>query len=233
MRFLNTASTRFLNEKELGTLYVTNRVPLHFDRVLRRARMTAEVEAELHRMVGHLPPDEALLSLALCGRQLYTQIAAQSVGGAEAAPLLAELKSICVDTVEWLGRYIIDIQVYGLSIPQDQLGEMLIQIPDRLCIFASLFQELSALCEGNDGWPLGIRLANMLHYQAETHADTAQALVNNLSVEADDEIIVQTMRETPKDSVTLPVELQNDIKPPRNNVVAFSLFDRKSPRANA
>ena len=227
---MSTPQTRFLNEKELGTLYVTNRVPLHFDAVLRRARMTTEAEADLHRMLGNLPPDEALLSLALCGRQLYTQLTAQSVGGDDARTVLAELKTNCVDMTEWLGRMIIDLQVYGLSMAQDQLADMLVQIPDHLCILSSLFDEIAAFCEGEDGWPLGQRLANLLHYQAETHADTARVLVDNMAVEdTEQEVIVQTMRQTPRDHVPLPVELQEEIKPPRNNVVAFSLFDRRKP----
>lgn len=229
---MNTAPTRFLSEKELGTLYVTNRVPLHFDQVLRRARMTAEAEAELHQMIGQLPPDEALLSLALCGRQLYSHIAAQSVGGEEARPMLAELKNATVQITEWLGRGIIDMQVYGLDYAQDQLGEMLLQIPDYLCVLSSLYQEVASICEGEQGWSLGLRLANLLHYQAETHADTAQTLVEGLSVEEGEaELIVETARETmatpPRDTVPLPIELQENITPPRNNVVAFSLFDKK------
>lgn len=229
---MNTPNTRFLNEKELGTLTVTNRVPLHFDAVLRRARMNAEAEADLHRMIGALPPDEALLSLALCGRQLYTHLAAQNVGGDAAKTTLTELKINTIDVTEWLGRIIIDLQVYGLSMAQDQLAEMLMQIPDQLCILSSIYQEVSEICDGEDGWPLGQRLCQLLHYQAETHADAARVLVDTMAVEEPgEEVIVQTMRSAPKDAVVLPVELQEEVKPPRNNVVAFSLFDRRRPSA--
>ena len=222
---------RHLNEKELGTLYVTNRVPLHFDTVLKRGRMTAEQEAELHRMIGQLPPDEALLALSLCGRQIYTHLAEKTEMGELQGPLLTEFKQVVINIVEWLGRAIIDMDVYGLEYDQKQLEEVLRAVPEELCILSSLYLELKDACGDCSGdVQMAVRLLNMLHYQSETHADTANAMVDGMDEVVYDPRQVNQVKEeirtAPRDHVPLPLELQAEMAPQQENVVSFSLFHK-------
>jgi hypothetical protein len=120
------------------------------------------------------------------------------------------LKYLSVNTVEEVGRIWIDACRYGIH-NEDDIRDIVDQSADILCMFASVFMEISEICKPEA--EVHRAIAATLMYQAEAQADCAQALLNDAAPKASRSSI---------DSIPLPEDLQN--KCYTDNVVAFSLF---------
>ncbi len=197
-----------LNEKELGSLYLLSNVPMMVDRALECGEFNEQNLTAMHEALGSHAPDMAMIAISLSGNILAE--AMKQTGENHLQPLATELKYLSVNTVEEVGRIWIDACRYGIH-NEDDINDIVNQSADILCMLGSIFMEISEACTPE---PLTIRgVAATLMYQAEAHADSARALLENAAPKTS---------KTSMDTIPLPEELQN--KHYADNVVAFSLF---------
>jgi hypothetical protein len=197
-----------LNEKELGSLYLLSNAPMMVDRALQSGDFTDQDLAGMHETLGGHAPDMAMIAISLSGNMLAE--AMKQTGEDHLLPLATELKYLSVNTVEEVGRIWIDACRYGIH-NQDDINDTVNQSADILCMLASIFMEISEACTPEPGTIRGV--AATLMYQAEAHADSARALLDNAAPQPS---------KTSMDAIPLPKELQN--RHYTDNVVAFSLF---------
>lgn len=200
-----------LNEKELGSLYLLAETPLVTDRLLKTNNYTEADITAFHDSLSSHAPDMAMIAISLSGNMISE--AMKKTGREDLIPLATELKYLCVNTLEEVGRIWIDACRYGIENKQD-IDDIIRESSDILCMFASIFMEIAELCTPE---PAIIRaLSAGLMYQCEAHADSARSMIENSNPKPS---------RTSMDVIPLPPELQN--KKYTDNVVTFSLFDEK------
>lgn len=200
-----------LNDKELGSLYLLAETPLVTDRILKSKEYKESDVTSIHESLSNHAPDMAMIALSLSGNMISE--AMKQTGDEQLITLGTELKYLCVNTLEEVGRIWIDACRYGIA-NDDDIHDIVHQSADILCIFSSLFLEIAEYCTPE---PNIIRaLSGAMMYQSEAHADNARAMINNATVET------QKPNKTSMDAIPLPEELQNETY--TNNVVTFSLF---------
>jgi hypothetical protein len=201
-----------LNEKELGSLYLLSEAPLVTDRIIQADDFKDGDITALHDALSNHAPDMALIGMALSGNLLAEKM--KSYGREDLTVLATELKYLSVNTAEEVGRIWIDACRYGVATDED-IHDMVHQASDILCMFTSLFMDISEVATPE---PNTVRaIAACLMYQAEAHADQAVAMIENTQV------VEKKKRVGTRDHIPLPAELQN--KTYDNNVVTFTLFD--------
>ena len=204
--------TKKLNEKELGSLYLLSESPLVTDRIIQANEIKNGDITALHESLANHAPDMALIGLALSGNMLSEKM--KSYGREDLTVLATELKYLSVNTAEEVGRIWIDACRYGVATDED-IHDMVHQASDILCMFTSLFMDISEVATPE---PSVIRaIAACLMYQAEAHADQATNMIENT------QIVERKKQVGARDMIPLPSELQN--KTYDNNVVTFTLFD--------
>jgi len=204
--------TKKLNEKELGSLYLLSESPLVTDRIIQADEIKDGDITALHESLSNHAPDMALIGLALSGNLLSEKM--KSYGREDLTVLATELKYLSVNTAEEVGRIWIDACRYGVATDAD-IHDMVHQASDILCMFTSLFMDISEVATPEPAIIRGI--AACLMYQAEAHADQAVAMIENT------QIVENKKQVGARDMIPLPTELQN--KTYDNNVVTFTLFD--------
>ena len=204
-----------LNEKELGSLYLLSEAPLVTDRIIQANAFVEGDITALHDALSHHAPDMALIGLALSGNLLAEKM--KTYGNDELTVLATELKYLSVNTVEEVGRIWIDACRYGVATDTD-IHDMVHQASDILCMFTSLFMDISELATPEPN--LVRAIAACLMYQAEAHADQAVTMIENT------QIIKSKKQMGMRDHIPLPPELQN--KTYDNNVVTFTLFGNQN-----
>ena len=205
---MTSSSRKKLNEKELGSLYLLSETPLTVDRVLKATSFEEVDITKIHETMGNHAPDMAMIAISLSGNMIAE--AMKGIGDENLAPLAAELKYLSVNTLEEVGRIWIDACRYGID-NQDDIEDIVNESADILCMFASLFMEVAEICTPE---PNSIRaVAGSLMYQAEAHADSARALIENANPKPNKASI---------DAIPLPAELQDTHY--TDNVVTFTLF---------
>lgn len=205
-----------LNEKELGSLYLLSEAPIVTDRIIRTGKWTEKDVADLHNGLSHHAPDMALIGISLSGNLLAE--AMKKTGHEDLCTLATELKYLSVNTLEEVGRIWIDACRYGIANEQD-IHDMVHESADILCMFTSLFMDISELIEAQDS---AIRAVSAcLMYQSEAHADQARALIENSSLNER-----RQQSASLRDHIPLPLELQDQKF--TDNVVMFSLFSEQN-----
>jgi hypothetical protein len=211
MHEMSDIKRKRLNEKELGSLYLLAETPLITDRLLKSNQYQETDITAFHESLSHHAPDMAMIAVSLSGNMIAE--AMKKTGDEALIPLAAELKYLCVNTLEEVGRIWIDACRYGIENKQD-IDDIVNQSSDILCMFASIFMEIAEICTPE---PAIIRaLCAGLMYQCEAHADSARAMVENANPQPN---------RTSIDLIPLPPELQN--KTYSDNVVTFTLFGEK------
>lgn len=206
-----------LNEKELGSLYLLSEAPIVTDKLLQKDALEDGDITALHDSLSHHAPDMALIGLALSGNLLAEKM--KIYGDETLVTLATELKYLSVNTLEEVGRIWIDACRYGVATEQD-IHDMVHQASDILCMFTSIFMEVAELCTPQPEIVRGI--AACLMYQAESHADQAQMMVDNATY------VGAKIQHEARDHIPLPVELQG--KTYTDNIVTFSLFGDHHPK---
>jgi len=204
-----------LNEKELGSLYLTAETPLIVDRLLKKGTYQDTDITALHDSLSSHAPDMAMIALSLAGNMLSESL--KQTGHKALVTLGTELKYLSVNTVEEVGRIWVDACRYNVANEQD-IDDIINESPDILCMFSSIFMEIAeTTTEGPFQTIRAIAAAAM--YQAEAHADTARNLLINTTSKPS---------RTAMDAIPLPHDLQN--KTYSDNVVMFSLFGETQTR---
>jgi|GEM_PF-1296000 len=210
-----------LNEKELGSLYLLSETPIIIDRIIRAKKWTDKDIADLHHGLSHHAPDMALIAIALSGNLLSETMKEANLGNIDLSALSTELKYLSVNTLEEVGRIWIDVYRYGLVNEQD-IHDLIHESPDILCIFISLFMDISDMIEEKESYIRAISACLM--YQSEAHADQARTLIENAAHKNTPPRQTESLR----DHIPLPLELQNQKF--TDNIVAFSLFGEQSQK---
>jgi hypothetical protein len=206
---MTSVKAKKLNEKELGSLYLTAETPLIIDRLLKAGNYSEGDITSIHNSLSKHAPDMAMIALSLSGNMIAEAL--KSTERDDVQPLAAELKYLSVNTVEEVGRIWIDACRYGIE-NEEAIHDLVHDSADILCMFSSIFMEVAEACTPE---PDTIRaLAACAMYQAEAHADSAASMVDN----ADN----KKPQKTNRDFIPLPAELSE--KQYTDNVVAFSLF---------
>ncbi len=205
---MTSPTTKKLNEKELGSLYLLSEAPLIIDKILKNKTYTDNDIKAIHDSFGKHAPDMAMIATSLCGNMIAEAL--RDCGTESLKPLSAELKYLSVNTVEEVGRIWIDTCRYGIHNQQD-IDDIVSESADILCMFSSILMEVAEACTPE---PNAIRaVAAALMYQAEGHADCARTLIQNANPKPS---------KSSMDTIPLPEELQN--KHYTDNVVTFTLF---------
>lgn len=197
---------RKLNEKEIGSLYMTSEVPLVIDPILKTRQCDDTHITRIHAVMKDQAPDMALIGVGLSGNMI-----GEALHNAEDETLQAlgtELKYLSVNTVEEVGRIWIDAYHYNAADQQD-IDDITHETADILCMFTSIFMELAEACTPDPHYMRAV--ASCLMYQCEAHADHARRLIDTPKQK------ISTLQAVP-----LPAALQD--KTYQDNVVMFSLF---------
>ena len=231
-----------LNEKELGTLYAYCETPLTLHTMLEKDFPRPHKDqpfdindhvAILHDSLSTQGPDDALLSLALMGWIIedhaefyYNAQGDGAIGGGNPAfdktlkPLLTELKYEAENVIHDLGRLRIDLDAYRAEISEQEIFAHLKGVPDTLCVFTSLFQELHDAMHEASMKELS-QLCRYLAYQSESQADYARGYISSMMKPGE-----EAGTKAPMQNIPLPFDLQPD--PSQDGkIVDFSLFTRK------
>lgn len=218
-----------LSEKELGTLYAYCGTPLRLHTMLEKdfPKAGASIEgfdespflAEIHDSLSAQGPDDALLSLALIGYILEDYISFYYAEDMNLRVLGTELKCEADNVVHDLGRLRIDLDSYRAQIAETEIMAHLKQVPEGLCILASIYQEMQEAFKESGRKDLS-KLARLLCYQSEAQADHAwnyvQALVHPEEGKQATDVL---------DNIPLPMDMQTATD--SDKVVDFSLFRRR------
>lgn len=210
------ARRKRLNEKELGSLYLLAETPLVVDRIIKAKTYEDSDITSIHDSLVNHAPDMAMIALSLSGNMIAE--AMKQTGKEDLIPLATELRHLCVNTLEEVGRIWIDACRYNIAKEED-INDIVHESADILCIFSSIYMEIAEACTPE---PDLIRaLSASLMYQCEAHADSARAMIDNADPKPS---------KTSMDAIPLPAELQGESY--TDNVVMFSLFgDRQSTEA--
>jgi hypothetical protein len=225
-----------LTEKELGTLYAYTQLPLTIHSALTKARtpligaqnasmnsvQNDEFLCNIHNALLDQGPDDALLSMALCGLVLDQYLTDCDENGAMSdslaetmRPLLTELRYTSVEVVDYLGRLRIDLDGHQIDVDPKQITSVLQRIPDDLCILSSIFQEMEDALGTHA--PALARIIRVFHYQADSHADIARQYIEQMQNS-------EGSGAAKLDPIPLPPELQP--QKDSSKIVEFSLFKR-------
>jgi hypothetical protein len=222
---------RRLNEKELGTLYAYCKSPLRLHHMLEKdlpkpngqsGEYTVDITsmlAELHDSLSEQGPDDALLSLALMGWIMEDYCSDHYADQDALRVLCTELKCESENVIHDLGRLRIDLDSYKSEISEKEIYEHLANVPDSLCVLASIYQELINAFQEIHRKDLS-QIARLLCYQAEAQADHAWSYVEVMMKPGERE-----EKEPYLSDIPLPYDMQPDQDP--NKVIDLSLFRRK------
>jgi hypothetical protein len=203
-----TSPRKKLNEKELGSLYITAETPLIIDRLIKQNQYTDTDIADIHKSLSKHAPDMAIIAASLSGNILANYL--QNIDNEDLQVLATELKHLSINSVEEVGRIWIDACRYGIH-NDDDIHDIVHQASDILCIFSSVFMEIAEICNGLDDVCRAI--AASLMYQCEAHSDNAQSLLTNAAPKP---------QKTDLNAIPLPKELQDHHY--TDNIVTFTLF---------
>lgn len=219
-----------LSEKELGTLYAYCGSPLRLHSMLEKdfpkpnmPMQNFDVSpflAELHDGLSAQGPDDALLSLALMGYIIEDYVSFYYPDNREMRVLCTELKCEADNIVHDLGRLRTDLDSYRAQIAEVEIMEHLKNIPDSLCILASVYQELQEGFKQIERKDL-TALVRLLCYQAEAQADHAWQYVQTMVMPSEGAGSAQNTLE----DIPLPMDMQ--VASESDKVIDFSLFRRR------
>ncbi|MBU6235200.1 MAG: hypothetical protein KGQ41_05095 [Alphaproteobacteria bacterium] len=221
-----------LSEQDMAQLYMQTEAALRLDALLQGQEEENTAQIAVHDAIGGQTPDLALISLSLCALIIARDFPLELKDG-EMGPVIRELVVSAEDNLVTVGHLWLDTSCYGIAPDMKQARPIILSIPDRLRIMASIMMELRDALEG--GNEAMYRAVKTLYYQAESHADLADKFVEPLaakkkkSAEAKAKpAAVAKPAKKPLDQVPLPFELTR----PKvgADIVTFSLFREKRGR---
>lgn len=220
-----------LNEKELGTLYAYCKTPLRLHHMLeknfpKRDALMNETSfdatpllAEIHDSLSEQGPDDALLSLALMGWILEDYCSDYYADIENLRILCTELKCEAENVIHDLGRLRIDLDSYKAEISQTEIYDHLSNVPDSLCILASIYQEMIDVFKEVERRDLA-QMVRILCYQAEAQADHAWGYIDAMMKPGAKEQQNPVLQDIP-----MPYDMQPDID--TDKIIDLSLFRRQ------
>ncbi len=207
---------RRLSEQDMAQLYMHTEAALRLDALLQGQETGDLPQIAVHDAIGGQTPDLALISLSLCALVIGRDFPATDMG-----PILTELRICAEDNLITVGRLWLDTSCYGIVPEREAAQAIIMSIPDRLRILASIFMELrDALPSDQD---VMLRAIKTVYYQAESHADLADKFVERLNKP------LKKVTPKPKKQVLDQVPLPFELTRPKigADVVSFSLFRDK------